>query len=406
MALSLPRWIVAASAGCFVVWFGLTHDKSNLTLRRIWQGREFHVAMPTAAELTGRALAATNDRLRSLEIHDSVLAQKYRVPAPKLDVRIDAALPASLREQLDNGIRAKWSALGAPNGVSVVAVVVLDSSRKPHGYPRHAETLRGGQPIAVFPPRKGDQRCIAVLRWLMLPSRSTSRSRPLVLHALLSSETIDALLAPCAYYAKFGQPGPHVAQWLNSSRWQFARSTDWGAVSPPWSDGSEDTDSELLPQVGATKPGVREVVDPAGVACVAGTSGRCAAALLRSRIARTDSSWSATVISTSGAPIFDFYRSSRTTLGPSEGWLLSDMVHILGPQRFQRFWSSSASVPEAFENAADVSLDSWVHAWAVRTYGPVTIGPRMSVAGLASGSVLLLLAFGAAVAIERRRRVR
>lgn len=405
MALSLPRWILAASAGCLAVWLGLAHDKSNATLDRLWRGRPLQFARPTAAEATGRVLAATNDRLRSLEIRDSVLAESRPTPATTLDVRIDDGIPASLRQQLDNGIRAKWNALGAPAGTSVVAAVVLDTARKVHGYPRHPESLRGGQPITVFLPRQGDQRCVAVLRWLTTPDRSTSRSRPLVLHALVSSETIDALLGPCAYYARFGKPGPHVARWLNSARWQFARSTDWSAASPPWSDGSEDSDSSLLPQLGATKPGVREVAEPAGVACVAGKSGRCVGALLRSRIGRNDSSWSATIVNTSGAPIFDFYRRSRTMLGPAEGWILSDMVQTLGPQRFQRFWSSNAPVPQAFQEAAGVSLDSWVHMWALRTYGPVSVGPRMSAASFASGSLLLLLAFGAAVAIERRRRV-
>ncbi len=405
MALSLPRWIVAASAGCLAVWLGLAHDKSNPTLDRLWRGRQLQFVMPSPAEVSGRVLSATNDRLRSLEIHDSVLAQSHTPQGTMLDVRIDAAIPASLRQQLDNGIRAKWTALGAPGGVSVVTAVVLDSNRKPHGYPRHPESIRGGQPISVFLPRKGDMRCIAVLRWLTTPSRSTERTRPLVLHALVSPETIDALLGPCAYYAKFGQPGAHIAQWLSSSRWQFARSTDWSAVSPPWSDGRDDAESSLLPQLGATKPGVREVAEPSGVACVAGKVGRCVTALLRSRIARTDSSWSAAVINTSGAPIFDFYSRSRTPLGPAEGWLLSDMVQSLGPDRFQKFWSSSAAVPTAFQQAAGVSLDSWVHTWALRTYGPVTVGPRMSAASFASGSLILLLAFGAALVIERRRRV-
>jgi len=405
MALSLPRWIVAASAGCLAVWLGLAHDKSNPTLDRLWRGRQLQFAVPTPAEATGRVLSATNDRLRSLEIRDSVLAQPHTPQVTTFDVRIDAAIPATLRQQLDNGIRAKWSALGAPGGVPVVAAVVLDSSRRVHGYPRHPESIRGGQPITVFPPRAGDRRCVAVLRWLTTPSRSTARTRPLVLHALVSSETIEALLGPCAYYAKFGQPGPHVAQWLSSSRWQFARSTDWSAVSPPWSDGSEDAESSLLPQLRAIQPGVRELAEPTGVACVAGKVGRCVAALLRSRIARNDSSWSATVINTSGAPIFDFSWRSRTPLGPAEGSLLSDMVQSLGPNRFQKFWSSSAVVPTAFQQAAGVSLDSWVHTWALRTYGPVTVGPRMSAASFVSGWLLLLLAFGAAVAIERRRRV-
>jgi hypothetical protein len=81
------------------------------------------------------------------------------------------------------------------------------------------------------------------------------------------------------------------------------------------------------------------------------------------------------------------------------------MARSLGEERFEAFWKSNASVPEAFHAAAGQDLDAWIREWGRRIYAPIPTGPGVPMAAVWSGVVALMLAVMLAIAIAQRRRV-
>jgi hypothetical protein len=81
------------------------------------------------------------------------------------------------------------------------------------------------------------------------------------------------------------------------------------------------------------------------------------------------------------------------------------MVRTLGKDRFTSFWRSNETVPDAFRAATNESLDSWVHDWAVRMYGPIAAGPGLDIGNVIYGILLLLAGVAVALRVARLRRV-
>lgn len=93
------------------------------------------------------------------------------------------------------------------------------------------------------------------------------------------------------------------------------------------------------------------------------------------------------------------------SLGPSSGWILSDMVHDLGRDRFQRFWSAPDSLSAAFEQAAGVPLGTWLRRWARRAYGPDVLGPSIPMRARIAGVLVLIVGLVVAAGFASERRV-
>ena len=151
---------------------------------------------------------------------------------------------------------------------------------------------------------------------------------------------------------------------------------------------------------------VRFVLTPPGIGCLGGQPGRCMEAVTPAPSTSDDSTWHTNVVSSTGTSQLSFYLPSQTAnLGPYDGWLLSEMARSLGKERFEAFWKSNASVPEAFHAAAGQDLDAWIREWGRRIYAPISTGPGVPMAGVWSGVVALMLAVMLAIAIAQRRRV-
>ncbi|HEY7877220.1 MAG TPA: hypothetical protein VIC55_03300, partial [Gemmatimonadaceae bacterium] len=168
------------------------------------------------------------------------------------------------------------------------------------------------------------------------------------------------------------------------------------------SDRSGDRVAHLLSLDGQWL--LRGMLSSDAMACLAGRSSRCIAALAAPPRG-PDSLWYARVISRSA---FDLYgvgsRWNRPALGSAEPALLSDMVRSMGVQRFQRFWSSPLPPSQAFVAASGEPLDAWTAAWMHAHYGHEQVGATVAGRGLAAGLGSLAAAFGLAVLVAHRRR--
>src|SRR5689334_17333098 len=89
MALTLPRWIVVAALGCLAVWGTVLRPKATSTAPRAPISGSARVAGADAE--VGAAMIQASDRLRLLQIRDSVLRQS----APRGDSALIVMIGAS-----------------------------------------------------------------------------------------------------------------------------------------------------------------------------------------------------------------------------------------------------------------------------------------------------------------------
>lgn len=410
MALTLKRFVLLVAAGCGLIWLGLLyrHHAQPANAADTAQSTSASDSPTRRLLAVSKQLALTNDRVRLLEIRDSLLAIHAKQPSTGLRVMIDNTWPTTLAVALDTLARARWQQLGADSSVPMIVAFVLDSATNPHGLPRRP----GGAfvtPIDVLLPSTAGTPCLSVVRMSASLSILHSQIRNIVTRDLESPETMGAIFGPCVYLAKFGQPGVYVSQWMRDSRWSLARIASWDQPAPPWA-----TRRMLEPyyfwdrftSMGDPYWRTRLIVGLPGLACIAGERGVCAKAALRSTAAPDDSVWRAQVVSTYGAsPSFYYFSQKPSPLGADDSWLVSEMARTLGRDAFERFWTSNKPVSQAFSEAAGVSLDDWVREWARRTYGPAPAGPSLQTIALVAGTATVIIGFALAAAFERRRRV-
>jgi hypothetical protein len=410
MALTLPRWLLLAAAACATAWYGLVHHSPVRDAPNEGPRRVYVPPAPSPARVVENLVARTNDRLRLLRLRDSVVRRLSANPQP-ITFAVDPALSTTIRDAMEKAVRERWSALAISHGDPVVVAVVVDTLTSPGGLPRLRRYLFG-IPIDVFlPGPETGGRCVALAHLSAVPQDLGPNMGTIFTRNLTSPETINALLSPCAYFAAFGRPGPHVAAWLSGSGWGLARTAAWGQKPAAWKAvvRPESMRSDLAGGLAsATDPSwaIRRFVAPDGIACLAGRNRACRDILLRVRSNNADSSWRQKVVASSGTDVSAFFLpSGPTSLGPADGTVLSEMVRTLGRDRFAQFWTSNLSVDAAFAAASGTDLNGWVRVWGRRMYGDAAIGPVLSTLGSVVGAFTLLLGLGAAMVVEIRRRV-
>src|ERR1041384_6549314 len=153
MARTTIRWLLLAAVSCAMIWFGILFrppERERFTppdddILGGW----YYKSTPARA-IEGR-LAQANERLRLLELRDSIVRAVAAKPATPLTLLLDPTLPPATRARLDSQLTRQWNALKVPPGHSVAVAVLLDTARKAHGFPR-ARRYAGGLPIDIFLP--------------------------------------------------------------------------------------------------------------------------------------------------------------------------------------------------------------------------------------------------------------
>ena len=401
MALNMWKWLAAFAAGCGLLWLWMFREHSGVGAIR---PRAVDKGLQPAVTI-GSEMNRATDRLRLLQIRDSLVRAASNASG-ELTVMIDAAYGDSMSRVLKTLVRDRWNRAGAPSKVPVVIAAVVDSASTVSGLPRRNPSSYN-LPITTFLPSAATAtRCVSVVRIFVPINANTPKY---LVRNLATPETIDALFGPCIYFATFGKPGTEVERWLRDDNWWLARHSDWSTTPPQWDPRLIKAASpfvERLISIDDASWRVRSALKLPGIGCLGGQSGRCVEAAMSPRSTSDDSTWRTNVVSSNGTSQLSFYlRSQTSNLGPYDGWLLSEMARSLGKERFEAFWKSNASVPEAFHAAAGQDLDAWIREWGRRIYAPIPTGPGVPMAAVWSGVVALMLAVMLAIAIARRRRV-
>lgn len=212
-------------------------------------------------------------------------------------------------------------------------------------------------------------------------------------------------VGPCWYLANFGLPGPAVRAWLDARYWDVA-----GAIPPRARNQGLESEAAAVPswlyralgEVGGGYRGGSAILE----SCASDKPVLCEFALLGSPYLAgllPDG-----IVGTERLNVYS--RQSYDWLTNVPPWisreLLSMMVEDLGPARFAAFWTSRASVPDAFEAAAGMPFAEWFRKQLRREMSQAGIIPPGERVSWPSAIGILALALGGSLWHARRRQVR
>jgi hypothetical protein len=389
MALTFPRWIAAAVLGCAALLVAVVSRDDGV----LWDGT--FPATP-GQELGRRRVMARNrlseavEQLRLAQIRDSLAARATETD-PAGSVRIDPAFTPAVRALFAAAIANEPRSTSAPVMPTDIAVVLDTGGMVVSMFePRIAQTVndrRHSRHAAitthyVLPVAGGPQRCVVLLRVGSEIGMGVEHLRE-----RLKGERVRSIRGPCAFFETFGAPGPAIDRWLRMRGWALARHTPWNGAPL-----TVPIPTQFKESVFRIKPDGLAI---GGIRCGAGDLAACERLVLEP----SPSGWAAPTDA-----IVSLGPSPSGELGAAlEGYILSEMLRTLGPDRFRQFWQSRATPSVAFQTAAGVSLGEWTHDLVTRAYGVQYVGPGVETAGLGAG-LLIVLVGGAIGMVAARSR--
>jgi hypothetical protein len=384
MALTPLRWVAALIAGCLIVGVAVLAGEE-----RLW-GRDSDLdrRLSRRVDTHERHASAAAGRLRFAQLMDSMHVAIAADSSPSLRVFRDAALPVETHATLDSLAQHSLQAVRDSGRAGIDIVFVYDTLTILRGATIH----RYGTRVEYVLPVDAGRRCTVIARLGKVVTRDGH-----VVGGFLSEAAVDRLLGPCAFYRAFGVPGPLVNSWLRQRGWAFAGDGSWTrpalaidlSVDVPW-----QTEPIFIASFGPGMSGrfAREM-NLDGVQCAAGKPDACDSGVLAFRMQTAPVFWRQNVLYESypalGAGRGAFYYPYYYGWGRREPYLLADMVRTLGRDRFARFWTSSESVPVAFEKASGEPLSQWTSRWVEDQYG--TLPPRGAGVSSWAGAMSIML---------------
>ena len=210
-------------------------------------------------------------------------------------------------------------------------------------------------------------------------------------------------LGACRLYAKYGAPGERIQAWLDASALGFAR-----VAVPTYAADFARTALPARPRgvvrlFGLSRPPLADQ-DLATRACLAGRAAACERAVTDPEVISPpfgDEAWLV-----ANTPASGFGASlSAPPFGYLDDGLLYELEARYGPEVFARFWTSTESVPEAFEAAFGEPLGTWVLHWIEGHVGLYRAGPVLPWGTLGWSLLALATMAGVVTGAAARRRV-
>jgi hypothetical protein len=382
--MTMKQWIAGCVLGCLVLAVALLPPQATDDPFYRWTPR-------WSAHERG-----LNLRVQSRQVHGRLLWIAYRhahdvdvaqrefaapaargTPAGDLPVWFDADVPEATRREESRTLNAHESARAVWRGTAGVGVLVstdtatsIDGARLPWGY-------NSGLIVStkVLPPtRATGGRCVTVIR-----------IGQVALHTAGAIAPDRTLLDACAFYDAFGQPGPHIASWMDSTNAGFARALSF---APP------DSTSIKLSRWGYDD---FFYGDERFARCAASDLAACSAMVGEPAVNFYWRFWNDVSVSAPAEATEDNQRARGFS-----ATLLDAMVRDIGPERFERVWQSPKSLDAAYFDATGEPLAAWVHRRTVALDGPYHIGPLPTATSAILTVVTILLSLALSVRLARR----
>lgn len=341
MALTARRWMLAAVLGCGLM--GISYLPPAPPSEDSWAGfvtDEYQAHASFARYRAERLEALVKGAKRRLAIilrRDSLAAAARTLgpaspdasPALHIDRR---ATPGWMAQAIQAALDSVWRGL-APGATEIQTSVIVDT------------TGLGNPNMYFLPPALGGPVCVVVMGLDWRLARAIKDPVPpggdLSLQPWLANG-----LGPCAFYARFGRPGPRIEDWLLDRGLAFAAEPVWTAEK---ADSIEDQSYYSW----------RTSFD--AMACVAGDRERCRRSLFPSPATPGARGLRSGI---RGVGVFSRWWEDQDFA--HEDQFFSDLIRSMGDTRFSAFWRSPAPVDSAFHAAYATSIEAYTQAWAQR----------------------------------------
>ena len=404
MALTLSRWIMGVTLACAVATTVLAVRDDRERRERSYQPES---APSRAVARVHREYALTHQRWRSLARRDSIVGSLVAGASPAShgpEFRSGGGIAPQTSAAIERLARRQWSSLGIDSSKSRVVVAVVREHREASDLP---SPWRGALAFDyLLPPSAPAGSCVAVI---VLGTTTDAAASPAVLARMLGDpEFTPLLLGPCAFYARFGEPGTPMERWLASRGFDLAFVPDWtpsrgagshlGPGRPQWrrrTSGSRSDDSWTMPGEVIVDGGVR--------ACLGGDVARCEGMVLSmtshplARAPRGSAPWDGVV---RRRTMYD----ARNVAAVAD--YLSDLATYVGPERFAAIWGAPSSVATAMADVTGMTIGDWTREWLL-AYGITApqVGAEVGWGEMALILVSIIASLGIAVTVASRRQV-
>jgi hypothetical protein len=359
---------------------------------RIFLMREPNPQRTRARDLANKWLAA-NAAVLGEQYHDRVgpalAARRGRnQPGPILDLQAEDSIRDWAQPVVQGALDSAWKMLDL--GVSKISVGVLLREVLPRGGSATPNPEYNHYGASWLLPDSTDRSTCLVVAELPYFVRNHRYLQPGRL-----VESGARLLGPCAWYARFGVPSPRVEQWLAARQFDVAitpiwyrRSSNEGVVN--WVFGEEE--SPFLWWGGLY------AYAPEALACLAGRPEECRRGLAaydkggigsRPRVVVPFDPWESKKIKLIGGQVF-----------------LSDLLRVVGDDRFQEFWTTSLPVDSALTVALRKPVGEYTVSW-LRSFSPAPkFGAGTSWLNAGLGFAFAAMMVGLVLLGQSRREVR
>jgi len=376
----MKRWlaVVTGSMGLVALW-ALPPSRLELPPTQKLPARLRHEAIEAELRRAHAALRALrwSDSLPSLAIRAAVDGVALGPPrAESLEAEVQAWEEAQ---------RATLAALRPRDPDMVLGVFWQPADEATiSGVPIGVRTRR----VTFVGEHDGTPYCIHAVPYLTEPG-----ARALLRHIV----DLDA----CRLYAKYGAPGERIQEWLDASSLGFARvavptfAADYARLQP--------APRGTMRLFGLSRPLYADQ-NLAVQACLAGRPAACERAVTDPQLISPQFGDEAWVVANSPASSFGG-GASHPPFGYLDDGLLYELEARFGAEAFARFWTSTESVPEAFEAAFGEPLGEWVLRWIEGHVGLYRAGPSLPWSSLWLSALALTALAGVATAAGVRRRV-
>jgi hypothetical protein len=290
---------------------------------------------------------------------------------------------------VDSTVTAGRQKVGETPRVPVDVITLVDTTQMA-GYRAWSTALI---PFYVLPQRPSE-RCLVVIP---LGHEFNAHQNARLLY---TEDARRQILGPCAYYATFGMPGPSIREWLRNRGALLALGGSWTQTSAVPDRARYgfylDTDP-FYPD----PPHDFFIFSNRGVNCLVGGEDACESAILDRNLQTGHLAAGSAV--RAGYSLGPIAQRNGSEFGGRETELLADMVRSLGRARFEQFWTSSAPVAQAFQQASGMRLGEWVSSWASQSVEPYDPGPRIRAESLIGALAISIGCIVIAVVAARRR---
>ena len=345
----------------------------DISFGESWQRKSF---------VLQRQIASAETALRETVWADTALSMLPVTPG--VHVRVLGKVHDSADARLRRLVAEEWNASGGER--ARIGVVVLPSSLG--AYAHRFVTDRNPPPTYFAGSDAAGTYC------LVLVARHESDG---VLDSPVATRTANTppLLGPCRWWARYGVPGPQIAEWLrNRGGYYFGTQA---ALA----------DAQAAPVRASTyfaRGTQYSGLSPFALACVRGRTDACTGTFVNPLV--LDGRTAAMLDAQQSAAIFRAPRWWLADYPGAEATMLSQLEDQFGAQRFARFWTSAQPVASAFHDAFGTSVGEWVHTWATTRFADVRNEQRRAGLTLLLSFITLGLLFTAALIDAQRRQIR